>query len=113
MTVNLREIQAQQKAWAEYNFPSSVLPEKFWVPLLGAGEELGELNHAALKMYQGIRGTEEEHRAAMSDAVGDLGIYMMDFCNKMGLDFGDCIAEAWLEVKQRDWIKFPKNGRTE
>jgi hypothetical protein len=49
-------------------------------PAEGFLEEIGEFCHAHLKMKQGIRGTVEEHYAAMADAIGDAVIYLGDFC---------------------------------
>jgi NTP pyrophosphatase (non-canonical NTP hydrolase) len=106
----LHNMQLEHKVWVEHNFPNST---ELWVPALGVAEEAGELCHAILKMSQGIRGTKQEHRAAVEDAVGDICIYLMDLCNKMDLSFELSILRTWREVRQRDWIKYPKNGRTE
>lgn len=83
------------------------------MPLLGAGEELGELYHSYLKQWQGIRGTPQLHHEAMVDAVGDIAIYLIDFCNMRGIDFEQAIIDTWIIVGQRDWQKFPGNGVTE
>lgn len=107
--VTFGELQAGVKEWTEHNFPNNVP----WMPLLGVGEELGELNHAFLKMSQGIRGTEEEHLSAMNDAVGDIIIYLADFCNRTGMNIGRAVNDAWTEASQRDWIKYPKDGVSE
>ena len=52
--------------------------------LLGICEEAGELCHAQLKKEQGIRGTIEQHDAAMKDAVGDIMIYAINYLS--GID---------------------------
>lgn len=57
-----------------------------WEPLMGIGEEVGELQHAHLKLQQGIRGTPAELEAKARDAVGDIIIYTAGFCNAMNLD---------------------------
>lgn len=106
--MTFRYLQEAQKEWCNYNFPNQT-PH---AALLGMMEELGELSHAVLKEQQGIRGTPEEHKAAKEDAIGDIVIYMADFCTKHGLDFQKCVEDAWAEVSQRDWIKYPKDGRT-
>lgn len=81
--------------------------------LLGACEELGELCHAHLKNEQGIRGTPEEWREKKKDAIGDTLIYLMDYCNKEDLDIEECLQMALDEIATRDWVRFPKNGKTE
>lgn len=100
-------IQNEQKAWVKHNFPTST---PLWVSALGVAEESGELCHAVLKQSQGIRG---DHSAEMIDAIGDITIYLIDLCNKLGLDFESVVHLTWQTVKQRDWIKYPKNGVSE
>lgn len=107
--INLRGIQEEQKQWSKRNFPDSTHIE----PLMGMVEEIGELFHAELKRRQGIRGTEEEHIEAAKDAVGDVVIYMMDYCTKRGWDLEEIIAETWLQVQTRDWVNNPKSGAGE
>lgn len=75
--MNLQNIQAEVAAWSQKNFGD----QPAWRPLLGIGEELGELNHAYLKREQGIR-QDEDHDAAMRDAVGDIVIFLCDFSSR-------------------------------
>lgn len=103
------QLQADVAKWAAHNFPNTPSHR----PLLGAMEEIGELSHAHLKMDQCIRGSHAEHMAAKSDAVGDTIIYLSHYCQLNGIDLQLAVETAWAEVKQRDWIKFPKNGRSE
>lgn len=98
---SLRQFQSEQAAWAARNFDVSDPVD----PLLGLVEEVGELSHATLKARQGIRGTAEEHRAAARDAVGDIAVYLADFCTRSGFDLEEVIAETWDAVKARDWKK--------
>lgn len=74
-----------------------------WHPLLGVAEEVGELCHAHLKAQQNIRGSAEDLRAQQEDAVGDIVIYLVDYCNRERLDIEACIQNAWAEVSCRDW----------
>lgn len=97
--LDFKKIQKEQAEWVERNFGKQ--PGAY--SLLGMGEELGELFHAYLKMIQGIRGTEEEMKSLMRDAIGDIVIFTMGFCNSMGFDFEFCVEEAWRHVVQRDW----------
>lgn len=85
--------------WATNNFPDS--PP--YHPLLGVGEEVGELFHAHLKREQRIRGSEEVHHAKAKDAIGDIVIYLLDYCRKMGYSFKECVEQAWSQVRVRNW----------
>lgn len=104
----LRRFQREHKEWLNYNFPK----QKPHDGLLGLAEEVGELSHAHLKRNQGIRGlTPEEYRLKAEDAVGDIFIYLMSYCNTNGIDLSKAISMAWKEVKSRDWIKYPEKGK--
>jgi len=78
--------------------------------LLGACEELGELCHAHLKQEQGVRGTNEEHVANAKDAVGDIIIYLTDYCYRRGWSLGEIVDTTWESVQKRDWKKNPHTG---
>lgn len=101
-------LQMQHKKWADHNFPNQT-PSQM---VLGICEEAGELAHAQLKREQKIRGFEDMivYRDAVEDAIGDLFIYMMSFCNTAGIDLEDAVVTTWQRVSQRDWVKFPGNG---
>jgi NTP pyrophosphatase (non-canonical NTP hydrolase) len=97
--MKLSQVQVELRPWQEHNFPG----RPAWQPLLGIGEELGELNHSFLKREQQIR-MNEDHDAKLRDALGDILIYMCDFANAEGLDLDAILAETWQEVVQkRDW----------
>lgn len=108
----LRKIQEEQRVWARYNFGERDTGDADDA-LFGVVEEVGELSHAHLKLKQGIRGSAESLEAEARDAIGDILIFMMDYCCARGWDMQDILTETWDEVKQRDWKRFPKNGRTE
>lgn len=72
---------------------------------LGVNEEAGELTHSVLKRAQGIRlyesGVGED---AEKDAVGDIIVYLADFCYRRGYDLDECVRRAWHgEVSEREW----------
>ena len=106
-TMTFQQLQDEQREWAQRNFGTD---RPSYQPLLGAVEELGELAHAHLKSEQGIRGTPEKHAADKRDAVGDVLIYLTDYCNLEGFDLQDLMQETWGEVKQRDWKANPSTG---
>ena len=121
--MTLREIQSEQEIWSQKNFKERH-PE--WA-ILGITEELGELSHAVLKQEQGIRQVKSEDEISLleTDAVGDIILFLMEFCNqrineqpeddcrKQKYDIHTIIEETWIKVRQRDWRKFPKNGTSE
>jgi NTP pyrophosphatase (non-canonical NTP hydrolase) len=96
----IARIQDEQKKWQEYNFPGSGANEAF----KGIVEEIGELAHADLKETQGIR-VDEDHIENAKDAIGDIVIYLMSYCNYRGFDLQSIIKDTWEDVKERDWQK--------
>lgn len=103
---SLRGIQAEQVEWVAHNFGGD---RPAWHPLLGVQEEVGELAHAYLKRTQGIR-VNENHDAAIRDAVADIVIYLLDFCTAEGIDLQSVLAETWAQVRGRDWKQSPETG---
>ena len=101
-------IAEEHRKWAEYNFGKNRAYED---PLMGIVEEVGELHHALLKQRQGIRGEYIEHLLEVRDAVGDITLYLMDFCNVYGIDYDEAVMTTWEKVKGRDWKSYPQTGR--
>ena len=105
--MHLSQLQSERRAWVERNFPgTSGLNES----ILGMTEELGELAHAVLKRHQGIRGSAEEHSAAIEDAVCDLIIFACGVADAEGFDLGQAVHDTWQQVKNRDWVNQPLDG---
>lgn len=97
----LNEFQREQVEWSTQNFAS--IYGSGYRPLLGIGEEVGELMHAHLKAEQGIR-IDQDHQTAKIDAAGDIIIYLSDYCNTQGIKLGDALVDTWEKtVKKRDW----------
>lgn len=106
----LENLQNEVGKWSWDNFG----PQQAYRLLLGVAEEVGELCHAHLKGEQKIRdGRGESNDEEKMDAVGDLVIFLADYCEKAGLDMDLAVTLAWNKVKKRDWRKYPKNGMTE
>jgi NTP pyrophosphatase (non-canonical NTP hydrolase) len=101
----IREIQENQKPWVAHNFGD----RPAWMPLLGVMEELGELAHSFLKREQGIR-VGENHDEKIKDAVGDIVLFLMDFCSANNIDLQSVVSDTWEHVKDRDWKANPKTG---
>jgi NTP pyrophosphatase (non-canonical NTP hydrolase) len=105
-------IQQLHREWEQYNFPNPDPEDALVRSVFGVVEEVGELVHAILKKKQGIRGSAEEHDTAIKDAIGDAFMYLLGVCDHSGLSMHDCVNEAWQEIRDRDWIKYPHDGRT-
>lgn len=99
-------LQGQVGEWSRKNFPNNESID----PAMGLVEELGELFHALLKERQGIRGSKATHEAAAKDAIGDLLIYMADFCERKGWSMQEIVEDTWNVVKQRDWTRNKDTG---
>jgi len=102
--MTIGHLQYEHRQWLNHNFGPGDNQAYVW-QFVGITEEVGELAHALLKQHQGIRGTDDEHTAAARDAVGDIFIFLMGFCSRMGFDLEEVIEETWAEVKLRDWTK--------
>jgi len=104
--MKLRQIQKKHWKWAKRNFgkpdPSS--------PLLGAVEELGELAHSHIKSEQGIRGSSVVHEANGQDAIGDIILFLMQYCSLRGWDLQDILRDTAEDVWLRDWKAYPDTG---
>lgn len=110
MTMTFKQLQDEVAKWSNYNFPHN----KDYYPLCGMVEELGELHHARLKWEQGIREmSSNDYVLKQEDALGGILIYMAYYCALNYLDLQFIIEKVWEEVKERDWKRFPKNGKTE
>jgi NTP pyrophosphatase (non-canonical NTP hydrolase) len=106
------QLTREHTVWIQHNFPEQLIdPLRADDGFDGLVEEVGELARARLKKRQGIRGTPEEHDANIRDSVGDIVIFLNSWCIAHGINLGDCVHEAWKEVRERDWKKYPKTGR--
>lgn len=104
--LDLTKLQEELEVWRDRNFPNADADQQ----LLGVVEEVGELAHANLKMKQEVRNSTEEDE---EDAVGDMLIYLLGYCSYKQWDMGEILEHTAHHVMQRDWIKYPRNGRTE
>ena len=102
----LATLQKEHFKWAEHNFPN----RKPHQPLLGACEEIGELCHAHLKEEQDIRHVTNR-KAEKEDAVADVIIFLVDYCNQQDINLEKVLKGTWKEVKKRDWKKNPAKGQ--
>lgn len=107
--MSLRKTQSEIAIWADRNFGHAADSIN---PLLGVMEEAGEICHAVLKGRQGIRGFDdkETRRDAILDGVGDLMIYLLNFCDLENIDAQTALDMTWDKVKQRDWKRNKEKG---
>ena len=113
---SLNAFQLECKEWATTNFPDT----KHYMPALGVSEEIaelidnflvllglevtmGRLHHSHLKSDQDIR-KGEKHRENIEDSIGDIVIFLCDYCSRNNFNLGDCVAKTWNNVKKRDWL---------
>jgi NTP pyrophosphatase (non-canonical NTP hydrolase) len=76
------QLQEEVYEWSENNFPGQPAVN----PHLGTSEEVGEL---ADRVDFGEKPTEEE-----LDAIGDILVYLADFCGRRNLDYQQIVDEA-------------------
>jgi hypothetical protein len=96
-TLTFAELQSAVGEWSRRNFPGSTPADPFY----GLVEEVGEFSHSILKARQGIRGTKEEHVAAEKDAIGDITIYLADWCERNSLSLSEGTASHYAATY--DW----------
>lgn len=106
--MDLNQLQAERNEWVAHNFPVEGIEES----IFGAVEEIGELAHHYLKRKQDIRGNSQFHTVELLDAVADCVIFLAGVCSHEGVEFGTLLENTWNTVKERDWVKYPENGRT-
>lgn len=104
--MTLQELQQEVAAWQK----KQPWDQNATAPLLGLIEEVGELSHAHLKQQQKIRGTYEEHQIAKIDAVGDILIYLADYCGKNAIDMQSALDITWRRVSKRNWSTDAQHG---
>ena len=102
--INLNEIQIQHKEWQRRNFP--IFDDSYLFE--GIVEEVGELARARLKGKEDIGFSDWAEKE--KDALGDILIFIIGYCNWFGYDIESIIKSTWDEVKKRDWQKHPGNG---
>ncbi|MGD9631377.1 MAG: hypothetical protein AB7V18_19230 [Pyrinomonadaceae bacterium] len=104
--LNLLTFQHEVGEWSRKNFGNQPSTN----PLLGVGEEVGELFHAHLKNLQGIRMSPAEARAKKEDAIGDILVYLADYCEREAISLEAAAYTAWDGVRRRNWVENPRDA---
>ena len=97
MLKTLEHLQNEQYEWSKKKFG----PQDSVLPLLGVVEEIGELCHAVLKRRQGIH--TGEYLVEEQDAIGDIVIFLMDYCNRRGFNLMHIVRHTWDQVSSRQF----------
>ena len=63
-----------------------------------------------LKEEQGIRNTNNFYESK-KDAVGDIIIYLADYCNQNSINMQVALETTLVEVLKRDWIKYESKSK--
>ncbi len=113
--INVLDVyQTDVHIWAVRNFGDNEGLGAYG-PMMGIVEEVGELHHARLKALQRIREGARANTSMLEeevDALGDILVYMMDYCARRGLSLAQCFLTTWEKVRERDWKNDPETGGT-
>lgn len=89
----INEIIREVTAWSKKNFgeqrskADSTMVLGSLAPLLGIGEELGEMYEADFKRRNSTEDWDTDKAdSALVDALGDICIYLCDFCGREGIE---------------------------
>jgi len=82
------------------------------IQLKNVMRKIGDICRSDIKQIQGIRGYDDEQKVMFSlkDSIGDLTIFLINYCNLKKISFADCISLAYEQVISRDWKKNSYNG---
>jgi hypothetical protein len=85
----LKQLQQEHAPWVLRNFHPQT-PDNSWAPFVGMIEEIGELEAA-------------QNQHLKIDAIGDIMIYMSDYCSCLGLDLEALVFKytyffSWREM---------------
>lgn len=100
----LRKLQKEVREWSNKNFPD----KKPHQPLIGIMEEIGELSHVRLKYEQELYQLPYYYQET-KDGVADLFIFLLDYCNQVGIDFDDALKEGWEYIQTRNYETFKRS----
>ena len=101
--------QKELAEWQEKNF-GKVCSERL---ALGMAEEVGELCHYLLKRKQGIReATNSDVKAEIADAFADVVIFGINLMEVEEINAEHVLEKTIDSVLNRDWVKYPNNGKT-
>lgn len=95
-------------------FEASVLvPEDLEENVTYGLRSVARLCKSHLKLVQGIRGSAEEHRAAIKSWLAAVLNELSWTAELSGLDLVGVVRETWSRVVLRDWRANPKDGSVE
>lgn len=110
MLKDLQTLQREVADWSRENFGDNVSKwtgQKLFSQnaLTGLVEEVGDLNGITIQYHQGRRGydptTEEGQKKYVSnrnDAIADIMIFLMDYCDREGVDLLTVVNDTWTNI---------------
>lgn len=104
----ISQVQLEVGKWKQENFPEEIPAQT----LMGVVEEVGELCHLQLCGEQGRReGKDPKSLPTLKmDAVGDIVVFLAQYCNSQSLDLEHCVEVTWNKVKHRTRANYPEGG---
>lgn len=85
--MNLCDLQFELETWLNHNFPNTTSDEQF----KGIVEEIGELAEADIIYKADPLPAKKE---LVKDAVGDIVIYLTNYCTKNNFRLADCVTNV-------------------
>ena len=79
-------------------------PDNAKTQALKLGEEYGELLQGMLKVEENL-----EYMEQITDSLGDMQVVMIILCKQLGVDYEQCLANAYDVIKNRHG-KLTKDG---
>jgi len=115
--MDLELLQKNVEDWAITNFDRNQskvngMPLDSTAPLWGLVEEVGELSGITIKYHQGRRGydpnTQEgrlKFRNDQYDAVGDIMIFLLDYCSRESINLLDAVNYTWSQIVSKRTVQ--------
>lgn len=89
--------QEKMRHWHQRNFPVD-RPGKSDRIVLKLAEEVGELCRAQVNGFDEIKGDRAHWHLCAEDAVGDVLLALLVYCNEQGVGVSQCLTPNWSEV---------------
>lgn len=86
--MNLNELTINIKHWSVIRGLNEADPSKQMIKLI---EEVGEL----------AQGLSKDNKGQIKDSIGDIYVVLTILAQQLNLDVGNCIYEAYNEIKDR------------
>lgn len=102
MIDEISNFQKEVYDWVIENFPNMKSEDE----LIGISSEFGELCHHFRDRKNHVKGVTEYHDAEIKDAVGDMLLNLLCFCEMENINSYKCLLESWNLVRIRSYKKY-------